>query len=109
MVAKITRRGFLDVIYDCPLEIEELTTGCPVFDLMNELDENRKEILYYWVVRQWSPQKIAAMRGQINRNIRKVYNKMIRDIRGKIFELIYPKYLAEEPLTLTQMLTNLIR
>lgn len=81
---QLFRGDFLDTIHDCPHEIQELTSSRPVYDFTKELDENHKEILYYWAIRQWTPQKIAAMRGQSDRNIRKVYNKMIEDIRRKI-------------------------
>ena len=99
---KLLGGDFLDVVYDCPHQIQELTASRPVFDITKGLDENRKEILYYWVIRQWSPQKIAAMRGQTDRNIRKVYHKMIGDIREKMYNRLLPRFTAEEPLTFTQ-------
>jgi hypothetical protein len=71
---------FLDVIFDFPHEIQELTSSLPVYDLIAVLDEKQKEILYYWTVRLWTPQQMAAMRGQTDRNIRKVYSRMIDDM-----------------------------
>lgn len=94
--------NFLDVIHDCPHEIQELTSSHPVYDFTRELDESRKEILYYWAIRQWTPQKIAALRGQTDRNIRKVYNNMMEDIRRKMYIRLYPRYEEGEPLTLAQ-------
>jgi len=94
---------FLDVIHDCPHEIHEFTSSRPVYDFTKELDENHKEILYYWAIRLWSPQRIAAHREQSDRNIRKVYNKMIEDIRRKIFNRLYPRYEEFLPLTLAQI------
>ena len=91
--------NFLDVIHDCPHELHELTAGRPIYDLTKELDENRKEILYYWAIRLWTPQKIAAYRGQTDRNIRKVYNKMIDEMRGKLYKRLCLRYKAGEPLT----------
>ena len=99
---KLLAGDFIDVIFDCPREIYELTSSRPVYDFTRVLDENHKEILYYWSIRQWSPQRIAAMRGQTDRNIRKVYNKMIEDIRRKMYERLRPRYDAKEPLTLAQ-------
>jgi DNA-directed RNA polymerase specialized sigma24 family protein len=94
--------SFLDVIYDCPHELHETTTSRPVRDLVMKLDENQKEILYYRAIRLWTPQKIAALRGQTDRNIRKVYNNMIDKIRRKLYERLHPRYDAREPLTHTQ-------
>ena len=96
------RGKFLDVISDCPQEIQELTESYPVFNLVGKLDENRKEILYYWAIRLWSPQRIAAFRGQTDRNIRKVYTNMIADIRRKMYIRLYPRYKEGLPLTKAQ-------
>ena len=91
--------NFLDVIHDCPHELHELTASRPIYDLTKGLDENRKEILYYWAIRLWTPQRIAAYRGQTDRNIRKVYNKMIGEMRGKLYKRLSPRYKAGEPFT----------
>ena len=94
--------NFIDIIYDCPHEIQELTSSLPVYELTALLDEKQKEILYYWVIRQWTPQRIAEMRGQTDRNIRKVYAKMIADIQRKMFERLYHRYKLYWNLTVTQ-------
>ena len=74
---------FLDTIYDCPHEMHEMVWSKPVFDMTRELDELHKDLLYYRGVRLWSPQKIAQQRGQTDRNVRKVYNKMIDDAKSE--------------------------
>jgi hypothetical protein len=48
---------FLDVIFDCPHEIQELTSSLPVYDLTVGLDEKQKEILYYLAIRLWTPNR----------------------------------------------------
>ena len=93
---------FLDVIHDCPHELHEMTASKPIFDLTKALDDNRKEILYYWAVRSWSPQRIAAYRGQSDRNIRKVYNKMMDEMRESLYKRLFPRFDKGEPLTFTQ-------
>ena len=93
---------FISFIHDCPHELRELTSSRPVIDFMEQLDENQKEILYYRAIRQWTPQQIAALRGQTDRNIRKVYNNMIADIRRKMYLRLYPRYAAKLPLTFAQ-------
>jgi hypothetical protein len=95
--------NFLDLIYDCPHEIHELTSSRPIFYLMDKLDENRKEILYYWAIRLWTPQRIATMRGQTDRNIRKVYAKMIGEMQHRLFDTLYPRYRRYWNLTTTQV------
>ena len=95
---------FLDVIYDCPHEVHELTSSAPVYDIVKPLEERQKEILYYLAIRQWTPQRLAVMRGQTDRNIRKVYAKMIGDIQDKLYERLYPRYAQYWSLTTTQVI-----
>jgi hypothetical protein len=94
--------NFIDVIHDCPHEIYELTSSRSVSECIMDLDENRREIFYYWAIRLWTPQKIAAFRGQTDRNIRKVYSKMIKDMRTDLFERLFPRYQSNKPLTYAQ-------
>ena len=100
---QLLRGNFLDLIFDCPHEIHELTSSWPVYSLVKDLDENRKEILYYRAIRQWSPQRIATMRKQSDRNIRKVYNKMIDETRYELFFWLYWQYKKRLRITTTQM------
>jgi len=81
---QLMRGEFLDVIFDCPNELHELTSIRSVSELLKKLNENQKEILYYRAIRRWSPQKIAALRGQSDRNIRKVYDTLIAGLRKKL-------------------------
>jgi len=81
---QLMRGEFLDVIFDCPHELHEQTSIRPVSELLKKLNENQKEVLYYRAIRRWSPQKIAALRGQSDRNIRKVYDTLIVGLRKKL-------------------------
>jgi hypothetical protein len=94
--------NFLDVIFDCPYEMHEQTTSLPVFDILQTLNDNQKEVLYYWAIRQESPRQIAKRRGQTDRNIRKVYDTLITGIRRKLYERLSPRYFADAPLTAAQ-------
>ena len=94
---------FLDVIFDCPHEIHELTSSAPIHDIVKALDEKQKEVLYYLAIRLWTPQRLAALRGQTDRNIRKVYAKMIEDIQEKLFGRLYLRYENYLNLTTSQV------
>lgn len=94
--------SFLDVIFDCPYEMHEQTTSRPVFDLLQTLNENQIEVLYYWAIRQWSPQRIANLRGQTDRNILKVYATLIGGLRKKMYKRLAPRFDARLPLTVAQ-------
>ena len=94
--------NFLDTIYDCPHELHE-TTACKLISEMTEaLSEIHKELLYYRSIRYWSPQRVAVVRGQTDRNVRKVYNKMIDDMRYELFYYLYWRYKKHLAITTDQ-------
>lgn len=99
---QLLRGDFLDLIHDCPHEMHELTTSRPVFDLLQTLNENQKEVLYYWAIRQETPQQIAKRRKQTDRNILKVYATLIQRLRRKLYERLRPRYCEGLPLTSAQ-------
>lgn len=94
--------NFLDMIFDCPYDIQELVSGRAIYELLGDLKDGQKEVLYYWEVRQWKPQKIAALRGQTNRNILKLYVVMIESLRYKLYMRLLPRFRANLPLTVSQ-------
>ena len=100
---QILSGSFLDAIHDCPHEIQELTSSRPVFFLVKKLDEKQKEVFYYLIIRQWTPQKLATMRKQTDRNIRKIYAHMIENFREKLFHRLYPRYEMYWNLTTSQI------
>ena len=99
---QLLRGDFLDTLHDCPYQLEELTTSRPAYDFIRELSDDQREILFYWAIRQWSPQRIAKIRHQSDRNIRKVYDNMISDMQRKMYIRLWPKYSANLPLTRRQ-------
>jgi len=77
---------FLDVIFDCPYEIDDLVSDEKVSNALESPNGNQKEVLYFILIRNWSPQKIADFRGQTDRNIRRIYDTAIREYTPKIKE-----------------------
>ena len=99
---QLIRGDFLDVIFDCPHELHELVSNDIIYRLLFELNENQKEVLYYRVIRQYSPQKIAKMRKQSDRNIRKVYDTAITRIRKKLYIHLVERHSNHQSLTYAQ-------
>ena len=90
---------FIDTIFNCPYEIHELVTEPYMSKVLFELSDDHKEILYFSAVRMYSSLKIAKLRGQSDRNIRKVRNTMLKKIYKKI--LPYLKEREEKGLSMT--------
>jgi len=99
---QLLRGSFLDFIFDCPYEMHEQTTSRPVADILKTLNDNQLEVLYYRAIRQYTFQRIAAIRGQTDRNILKVYGTLIKSLRKKLHYRLGPRFDAGLPLTLTQ-------
>ena len=81
MLEKQNRKGdFLDAIFCCPYEINELVT-----------EEYISDILFLYAVRQYSSAKIAVIKEQSDRNIRKVRGTMLKRIRKKLITALNEK------------------
>ena len=84
MERQLLRGYFLDYFFDCPYEMHDLTTKDYLRQIIKGLKEEHKEIFYFLFLRQFSPQYLALMRGQTDRNIRKVRDTVLRKIRKKM-------------------------
>lgn len=97
------RKGdFIDTIFYCPYNIHELVTDADMSVILRELNEDHKLLLFLTALRQYSSVKIAAIRGQSDRNIRKVRNTMLKKIRKKLLAALTEKVQAQQPLTLLE-------
>ena len=102
MEKQIRKGDFLDAIFNCPYDIHELVTDDDLCIILRELNEDHKELLYLWAIRLFSSTKIAAIRGQSDRNIRKVRGTMLKKIRKKLLAALTEKVQKQQPLTLLE-------
>ena len=103
MLEKHNRRGdFLDAIFCCPYEINELVTEEYISDILYSLNEEQKFLLFLYAVRQYSSVRIAAIKGQSDRNIRKVRGTMLKRIQKKLLAALDEKVQNQQPLTLLE-------
>lgn len=86
MERQMLRGDFLDYFFDCPYEMHDLTTKEHLRQIIMGLKGEHKEIFYFLFLRHYSPQYVALMRGQTDRNIRKVRDTVIRKIHKKMFK-----------------------
>lgn len=100
VLAKQMRKGdFLDVIFNCPYEIQELVTEEYLSKILSKLSADHKEVLFLHAVRAYSSQKIGEIRGQSDRNIRKVRNTLFRKIYKKLLPALEKKLAQGQPMT----------
>ncbi len=103
VLEKQIRKGdFNDAIFYCPYDIHELVTEEYMSDILRELSEDRKFLLFLCALRQYSSTRIAAMRGQTDRNIRKVRGTMLKKIQKKLLVALKEKVDKQQPLSLLE-------
>ena len=76
-VRQLCSGNFLDILFDCPYEMHQL--------MIEELSEEHKEILYFLSIRLYSTTQLAQLRGQSDRNIRKVRNTIRKRLQKKLY------------------------
>ena len=95
--------NFIDKIFDCPHEVAELTSHTKACHAIKTLKPEQKEVLYYRAIRQWSHQRIAAHRGQTDRNIRKLYATLIAKIHREMEKIPDEKPIPKDKLALDSL------
>ena len=100
VLEKLIRKGdFIDAIFDCPYDIHELVTEEYLSKILRELSEEHKELLFLCAVKLFSSTRVAAIRQQSDRNIRKVRNTVLKKIRKKLLAALTEKADTQQPMT----------
>ena len=103
VLEKQIRKGdFIDSIFYCPYDIHELVTEEYLSEILLELKEDHKELLFLWAVRLFSSTRIAVIRQQSDRNIRKIRNTMMKKIRKELLSALTDKAEKQLPMTLVE-------
>ena len=103
VLEKLIRKGdFIDAIFDCPYDIHELVTEEYLSKILRELSEEHKELLFLCAVKLFSSTRVAAIRQQSDRNIRKVRNTVLKKIRKKLLAALTEKADTQQPMTLLE-------
>ena len=103
VLEKQIRKGdSIDAIFYCPYDIHELVTEEYLSEILLELKEDHKELLFLWAVRLFSSTRIAAIRQQSDRNIRKIRNTMMKKIRKELLSALTDKAEKQLPMTLVE-------
>lgn len=93
---------FIEYIFDCPYELHELVEDTDISALLKNLSENHAEILYYSAVRLYTTEQIGTIRGQTDRNIRKVRATLIRSLHKYLLPKLIDREKKGLPLTTEQ-------
>ena len=103
VIEKQIRKGdFIDAIFYCPYDIHQLVTEDYLSQILRELSDDHKLLLFLCAVRQLSSAKIAEIKEQSDRNIRKVRSTMLKRIRKKLLSTLTEKAQKQQSLTLLE-------
>ena len=91
---------FLDVLFDCPYEMHQLSADPFISGMIENLSEEHKEVLYFLSLRLYSTTRLAAIRGQSDRNIRNI-RKLRKTIRKKLQRQMYDHLCSKQENGLT--------
>lgn len=102
-IAREIRKGdFLDAIFFCPFEIHQLVTEEYISEILADLKDEHKELLFLLAVCQYSTARIANIRDQSDRNIRKVRTTILKKLYKKVLTALKEKVDAGVPMTLEE-------
>ncbi len=99
---QLCQENFLDIIFSCPYEMHELTANRFLSKLFFTLSDEQKEVLYYLFVKQYSTARLAAIRGQSDRNIRKLRMTIQKKLQKRMYEHLSEKLEKDQGLTLRE-------
>ena len=88
---------FLDVLFDCPYEMHQLSADPFISGMIENLSEEHKEVLYFLSLRLYSTTRLAAIRGESDRNIRKLRKTIRKKLQRQMYDPLCGK--PEQSLT----------
>ena len=92
--------NFLDIIFSCPYELHELVASSFISELTANrflsklfftLSDEQKEVLYYLSIRQYSTIQVGMIRGQTDRNIRKLRKNIHKKLQRAVYDYLLEK------------------
>ena len=99
---QLCQGNFLDIIFSCPYELHELTANSFLSKLFFTLSDEQKEVLYYLFVKQYSTTRLATLRGQSDRNIRKLRMTIQKKLQRRMYEHLSEKLEKDYSITLRE-------
>ena len=101
-VRQLCSGNFLDILFDCPYEMHQLTANAFLSQMIEELSEEHKEVLYFLSLRLYSTTRLAAIRGQSDRNIRKLRKTIHKKLQRQMYDHLCGKQEHGGSLTLRE-------
>ena len=102
LIKQIRKGDYIDAIFHCPFEINELVTDGELSKILNNLSDNHKEIIFNNIVRGTSTKDLGEIREQSDRNIRKVRATALKKIHKALLKVLLSRKEKGFPLTMEE-------
>ena len=106
LIKQIRKGDYIDAIFHCPFEINELVTDGELSRILDKLSDDHKEIIFNTIVRNMSTKALGEIREQSDRNIRKVRATALKKIHKALLEVLLSR--KENGISLTMEEKQLI-
>ena len=104
LIKQIRKGDYIDAIFQCPFEINELVTDGELSKILNNLSDDHKEIIFNNIVRGTSTKALGKIREQSDRNIRKVRATALKKINNALLKVLLSRKEKGFPLTMEEKL-----
>ena len=104
LIKQIRKGDYIDAIFHCPFELNELVTDGDLSKILDKLSDDHKEIIFTTIVRNMRTKALGDVRGQTDRNIRKVRATAIKKIHKSLLRVLQSRKENGIPLTLNEKL-----
>ena len=104
LIKQIRKGDYIDAIFYCPFEINEWVTDGDLSKILNKLSDDHMEIIFNTIVRNISTKTLGDIRGQTDRNLRKVRTTAIKKIHKALLKVVLSRKEKGYPLTIEEKL-----
>ena len=90
--SKLILRGmFLDILFNCPYEMHQLTANPFISRMVQQLSDLHKETLYFLSLQLYTTSRLATLRDQSDRNIRKLRDNYTKKMQQQLYSHLCKK------------------
>ena len=96
---QLMKGDFIDIISNCPYEMHNSLSDEDYSKIIYDLKDDHKELIYFLYLRDFTTNKLAALRNQSDRNIRGVRSTILGQIEKKVLMILVDRQEEDFPFT----------
>ena len=100
---QLMKGDFIDIISNCPYEMHNSLSDEDDSKIIYDLKDNHKELIYFLYLRDFTTNKLAALRNQSDRNIRGVRSTILGQIEKKLLMILVDRQVEDFPFTMEEL------